>query len=113
MKNVTITKNRIEKAIALVKSQGVSRSKYALARDADGYMVDPCSPNAVCYCALGALAKYCGIGNEYGTIYRVLAAAGVDYTAIYSASDCGDFRAMASEMRKLEGVVLKVEAANV
>ena len=39
-------------------------NQHQRALDKDGYWVNPCSPNAVCWCPIGAIEKVCTDSNQ-------------------------------------------------
>ncbi len=65
------TKKIIQQAIDLISDE----SKWitnTFARDAEGLMCNPSDSKAVCWCALGAIQKFCSTESEMNNIMRCL-----------------------------------------
>ncbi len=102
MKTVTLTEKRVERVIELLKNHHTTE---AYARTTDGRPTRGNDPEAVCWCALGAIEKVCA---PKGTLLRLGEIPAEIFTNIVSLNDHGRLHQLCAELRKCVGMKIGV-----
>ncbi len=96
MKTMTLTENRIERVISILKRH---RTTGIYARNEVGFPVDPKDPHAVCWCGVGALEK---------VLPKEPAASSYPFEEIVKLNDSGQTRKLYRLLRSLIGTKVEV-----